>query len=421
MKLPVKIIILSCCFMPFALLALEPHASKASSSLADHIPSTKSTNPKDKGWLANLKGLPTREEIEELSKHVDDVMKLEKNKACTSINPRLRKMIFLHFATYQHLVNARGVYLTEKNIHHWAHVFGMLLKESSGDPTSVTAMSGRTFTNYQAKSDLDRWRKIVAISKKGNIPFNKQTNFGLTQLSVDRLFVALQLAQTPAFLPEGLDKDDLDTAVAIRRLIWFYQDFAQGRLTQEHDRIHYHERGNPEYSTRFAFGTSMALLLCGTHYMYYEGFHEKATGMADLADAMSSIAYCHLGNSHDGYGMTKVNAMCFAKWVTLCPTLNFDIAMLTPPEYFATRNAAPVCEGTFKALLTKKPVAVEKASPNKHRKEPAKTAHHQDTNSKNTPSGFGVKKLLKSASTLITDFFDIKKPTSNSTDMNLQH
>jgi hypothetical protein len=353
--------LLSCLFAP-TVFSASHHEAKAH---------------EDKGWLADLNGLPSRDEIEKLSLHVDTIMQHETHKNCTSINPRLRKMIFLHFALYQHIANKRSVYLDEKNVHHWAHVFGMLLKESSGDPTSVTSMTGRSYTTYESKSDLERWEKITKLSKNRAIPMNKQTNFGLTQLSVDRLFVALKLAQKPAIL-DGKKEADLNTAIAIRRLIWFYQDFAQGRLTQEHDRIHHHERGNPEYSTRFAFGTSMALLLCGTHYMFHEGYQEKAGGAADLTEAMTSIAYCKLGDSKDGYGLHEANATCFAKWVTLCPLLNFDIAMLTPPKYFATRNAAPVCEETFKALLIKKSVPNKKTSSTKKHHEPKQITHHPD-------------------------------------------
>ena len=349
-----------------------------------------------KGWLADLRDIPSIEEIEMLSKRVDEAMAKEKDKRCLAINPRLRKMIFLHFAIYQSVVNHRSIYLNEKNVYHWAHVFGMLLKESSGDSSSVTAMTGRSYTTYQAKTDLNRWRKIAKMSKNDPIPLNYQTNFGLTQLSVDRLFVALRFAKDPAYL-KGQDKHDLNTAIAIRRLIWFYQDFAQGRLSQSEDRIREKNTESPEDATRFAFGLSTALIMCGTNYMFYEGYHDKATGVASLTNAMASIAYCKLGNKKSGYGESELNEKCFAEWVTLCPTLNFDIAMLTPLKYFATRNAAPVCEGTFKALLT------DKASPKPHVK-------HAATNVSKAPKpekkvGKNLKKLLDFSSNFLKRLF----------------
>ncbi len=398
MKRPIAIFILCALLLPIAFSASEDK-KKNDETLPSATPLIDEQSKKsDSSWLANLRGLPTREEIEKLSTQVDKVMARSKNKHCNAINPRLRKMIFLHFATYQNMINKRSVYLTEKNIYHWAHVFGMLLKESSGDTTNITSMTGRSYSTYQSKSDLERWQKITKLSKNGKIPLNYQTNFGLTQLSVDRLFIALQLAQTPVHL-KGKAKG-LNTAVAIRRLIWFYQDFAQGRLHQTHDRIHHHERGNPEYSTRFTFGVSTALLLCGTHYMFYEGYHEKVGGAADLTDAMASIAYCKLGNDKDGYGKTEENQKCFAEWVTLCPMLNFDIAMITPLQYFATRDAAPVCENTFKALLKKKPVEQHKASSKKKQH-----ATKQHTQHMRITLGERAKKIFNEASKLLNNVF----------------
>jgi len=402
-KLTLTAMVLSCFIVPTVFSA--SHVEHPLSS------KTKAKDPKDKAWLADLSHLPSREEIEKLSKHVDEVMLREKHKKCTSINPRLRKMIFLHFSIYQYMVNKRGIYLDEKDVYHWAHVFGMLLKESSGDTTSVTSMTGRSYSTYEAKSDLERWGKIAKLSKNGKIPLNYQTNFGLTQLSVDRLFVAFKFAQNPTYF-KGEKKTDLNTAIAIRRLIWFYQDFAQGRLKQAHDRIHHHEQGNPEYSARLTFGVSTALLLCGTNYMFREGYHDKESGAAELTKAMTSIAYCKLGNSTKGYGTNEMDAKCFAEWVTLCPTLNFDIAMLTPLKYFATRNASPVCEETFKALLNKKPIHHEKKSSKKINHEPKKMKHHQDI-----AFGSRAKKLLNSASSLLTNLITslTAKPNNHET------
>ncbi len=348
---------------------------------------------KHSGWLADLRNLPNKKEIESLSKHVDSVMGHEKDEVCAAINPRLRKMIFLHFATYQHVINQRDIYLEDERLHHWAHVFGMLLQESSGDTTSITSMTGRSYSTYEAKSDLKRWGEIAKLSKTGRIPLNYQTNFGLAQLSVDRLFVALHFKYEPVYLT-GEKQAQLNTAIAARRLIWFYQDFAEGRLTQEHDRIHHHAQDNPKYTTRFTSGIDMALLLCGTRYMFNEGYGNQAGGASDLAKAMASIAYCPLGSAHEGYGLNEANAKCFADWVTLCPTLNFDIAMLTPLSYFATRDASPVCLSTFKALLNKKPLHHQSAS--KH----IKPIQHEKIK-----PGSRLKKALDAVSTALDNLF----------------
>lgn len=386
-----------------SLFSASQHEEKARTPLIDRAFSSHTEDPKNKPWLADLRYLPSREEIEKLSKHVDDVMQHEKHKQCTSINPRLRKMIFLHFVIYQYMVNKRSIYLDEKDVYHWAHVFGMLLKESSGDSTNVSSMTGRSYTTYEAKTNLERWGTIAKLTQHGKIPLNYETNFGLTQLSVDRLFVAFKFAENPTYLKDR-KKNDLNTAIATRRLIWFYQDFAQGRLTQDHDRIHHHERGNPEYSIRLTFGTSMALLMCGTNYMFYEGYHEKAKGVADLTEAMTSIAYCKLGNSEKGYGTNAIDAKCFAEWVTLCPTLNFDIALITPLKYFSTRDALPVCEATFTSLLNKKPMhhARKRPLPN-HIHHNEQQEIKTDNNNKNTRLGRRLKKLFDSASHLLTN------------------
>lgn len=385
---------------------LAPTAFAESATEKKAEPKAEVKKPENKPWLADLSGFPSIEEIDALSKHVDEVMKLEKDKRCTSIDPRLRKMIFLHFVIFQHVVNQRSVYIDKERARHWAHVFAMLLKESSGDTTNVTSMQGKTFTTYAPKSNLERWQKITQRSKNKNIPVNYQTNFGLTQLSADRLYVALNLDRIPDRLKEG-QGPNLNTAVAVRRLIWFYQDFAQGRLKHEQDRIHHYEKGNPEYAARFAFGTSMALLMCGTHYMFHEGYNEKVEGVADLSDAMASIAYCKVGSSKTGYGLTEENKKCFAEWVTLCPNLNFDIALITPLKYFATRNATPVCEATFNALTIKE----GEKKKDKPKEKKASIKHHQ-TIAKATPTpppkktlGSNIKKIISAVPNLFKRIF----------------
>lgn len=367
-------------------------------SVTKNITSSKIDTTRRGGWLSDLTTVPSREEIGAMAKHVDEIMEEDKDPKCKAINPRLRKMIFVHFATYQHMVNHRSIYFRKSDLHRWSKMLGMLLKESSGDPTNVTSMQGRSFTTYRVKSDLKRWRKIVKLQGK-NISFNSQTNFGLTQLSVDRLFVAFEFSKRPVYLRGR--RINLNTATAIRRLLWFYQDFVQGRLSQDQDRIHSYEHGNPDYASRYGFGVNMALLLCGTNYMFYEGYHQKSDGQANLAQAMSSIAYCKIGDE-SGYGRTEEQQKCFAKWITLCPALNFDIAMLTPRNYFATRNAAPVCQASFEALLVKKPKNKGKSKPNSKRKVMIKHSVNKDYNSKPHSR---IKHILNSVGSLIEDIF----------------
>lgn len=333
-------------------------------SPADYMKMTPSKNPLDKGWLPMLIGMPSPDQVAQLTDEMLDVMNQDTDPTCTSVNLQLRKIIFQHFLIYQHLVNAQNIYLDEKIAHHWAHVLAMILKESSGDSTSVTAMSGKSISTYRAKTNIKQWEKeIYNLTGQSSIPLNTQTNFGLTQLSADRLFAAFKLAKNQryntAFLEgkEGADtpeKAKLNTAIAIRRMIWFYQDFAQGRTSQNEGRIHQNDITNPEYAQRYQEGLDLALLYCGTPFMFHGQYHGEIRTDIQKA-AVASIAYCKLGNSQEGYGESEMDEKCFAEWVTLCPALNIDIATLTPLSYFETRDATPVCEQTFKRLIKTKP------------------------------------------------------------------
>lgn len=393
-KLPISVIIVIILIIAKGLLVGYAN-TKIQTSIAQRLNTSKTHDKHHRGWLADLSVLPSIERIEKMSEHVDAVMQNDKSPKCTAINPRLRKMIFLHFVTYQYMANKKGIYIPKKAIKHWAHTFGILLKESSGDTTNVTSMQGKTFTTYQAKSDLSRWRKIFSLSEKSNIHLNSQTNFGLTQLSADRLFIALDFSIKPLYLRRRNIK--INTAIAIRRLLWFYQDFAQGRLMHTQDRIHSSESSSPEYASRLQTGVSIALLLCGTNYMFHEGYAENLEEQAELARAMSSIAYCHIGDNKIGFGKTEENQKCFAKWVTLCPTLSFDIAMLTPSSYFATRDAKPVCAETFEALRIEKG-KTKKNQPKKHKVKKAQEPKHP------TP-GKTIKKILDATGALINSIF----------------
>ena len=335
-------------------------AENAPPSLADHLKLVRSKDPVDGGWLPNLKGLPDRNQTDLLIRRVVRVMSEEKESRCTAIDFNLRMFVFQHFAVYQHIANAQGIYFDDQIATTWAHVLAMTLKESSGDPTSVTDMTGRAVTTYKAQSTLKRWKNILKLAAESRIKLNYQTNYGLPQTSADRLFVAFRLAANKGYDTEFLEgkegastpsKVSLNTAIAIRRLIWFYQDFAQGRITQSDSRIHQRDINKPEYYNRYKAGLKMALLYCGTRFMLHE---TNGNNDEKLENAMASIAYCKLGNAQSGYGKNEFDEKCFAEWVTLCPALNIDIAIITPLSYFATRNEKPVCVDTFKRLLTKK-------------------------------------------------------------------
>jgi len=350
--------------IPMIAFSASPFDEAAPPSLADRLHVTRSKDPIDGGWLPNITGLPDKTQIM-LSQFMIDIIMQDNDPRCKAIDLRLRKMIFQHFVIYQKMLNAQHIYFSDKIAVQWAHVLGMILKESSGDSANITDMRGHSISTYEPKTNLDQWRKILHLTAQTRVQLNGQTNFGLTQTSADRLFYAFRLAQdqryNTAFL-EGREgaatprKIELNTAIAIRRLIWFYQDFAQGRITQSESRLHQRDINNPEFSERYREGIDMALLYCGTGYLFREaGLWGDLEEKEKLQAAMRSIAYCKLGNAQAGYGINEIDEKCFAEWVTLCPALNIDIATLTPLSYFATRHESPVCEYTFKRLINKKP------------------------------------------------------------------
>ncbi len=324
-----------------------------------------SKNPVDSRWLPELTGLPDSHQVALLTQHMIDIMMKEQDTQCTSIDMNLRMMIFQHFVIYQHMLNAQHVYFNRQTAHQWAHVLAMILKESSGDSTNITDMCGYSISTNDARANLQQWKQILRLSSQSQIELNYQTNFGLTQTSSDRLFDAFHLTQNQkhdtVFL-EGKEntftseQQHLNTAIVIRRLIWFYQGFAEGRVFESQRPLSQDEINNPEFSSRYHDGIEMALLYCGTRFMF-RGVDQNSPGQEslDLNNAMASIAYCKIGNQKIGYGENEVDEQCFAEWVTLCPALNVDIATLTPLSYFATRGAKPVCEETFNRLINTKP------------------------------------------------------------------
>ena len=261
--------------------------------------------------------------------------------------------------------NKQEHYFKEKMALKYAHVLAMILKESSGDPTNVTGMSGRSISISRPNVNLQRWKDLLKSTKQKGIKFNSQTNFGLAQLSVDRLYVAFKLAHGASHNQDFLKgkygdathkKGNLNTAIAIRRLIWLYQDIAQGRLTQEDEPIYQEDIYKNQFHERYQKGLKMALLYCGTRLLFNENNQYSQTNKnLTFEKAMASIAYCKLGNSKTGYGENKIDKRCFVEWVTLCPALNLNIALITPLSYFQTRKAKPVCMDTFRRLLNKNP------------------------------------------------------------------
>lgn len=337
-------------------------STDAEPSFADLLHLSPAKTPIDKGWLPDLYGLPSEDQVYAAQRFVNQ-MKFENDPKCASVDVHLRQMIFTHFLLYQEMANAQQIYFDDQMAYRWAHLLAMISEESGGDSTNITAMSGKSISTHKASTSLEQWRKILKLTANSQIPLNPQTNFGLAQTSADRLYEAFRLAKDEkydtAFL-EGRDgantprKIDLNTAIAIRRVIWLYQDFAQGRISNDVGRIPEKDIDQPQYVDRYQQGLRLAILYCGTQFMFRgSSGPDKVEDFGALIKAAASIAYCNLGNSQTGYGVSEMEEVCYAQWVTLCPNLNVDISLLTPLSYFATRNATPICEDTFKQLITK--------------------------------------------------------------------
>lgn len=327
----------------------------------DASESSKENQSVDSNWLPDIIGMPNEDEVETLTRHVAEVMTEEQDKECNAIDYNLRMLIFQNFVIYQHMANAQNYYFKDKMVEKYAHILAMILKESSGDPTNITDMTGLSTSTSKPETNLQRWKKLLKTTIETGIELNSQTNFGLTQLSADRLFVAFKLAHGEDHSKDFLEgkygdatpeKVDLDTSIAIRRLIWFYQGFAQGRLTQKDEPIPEEDIFKPEFIERYQTGLKMTLLYCGTQFLFNpENQYIWANEYPKYERAIASMAYCKLGNAQSGYGQQKIDELCFAEWVTLCPALNMNIALLTPLAYFQTRDSKPVCTGTLNRLL----------------------------------------------------------------------
>ncbi|MDE2291333.1 MAG: hypothetical protein KGL53_04560, partial [Elusimicrobia bacterium] len=222
-------------------------ASAAASQAARKVDG-KAPADADHHWLPDLQGLPQPPSEPPVA---DEVRQAAggAEAGCSALNPGLRAMVFRHFQNFQALENAQGVYLDAAAAERWAHVLAMILKESSGDPTDVTDMRGRESGTYRPMTSLARWK---ALFDHGNLAYNRQTNYGLAQLSYDRLSTPLGAPETPAlgFIGGGPDAASLDTAHAARRLLWVYQDFAQGRVSPGDARIPAADRSKPEFAAR---------------------------------------------------------------------------------------------------------------------------------------------------------------------------
>jgi hypothetical protein len=273
----------------------------------------------------------------------------------SKVDPALRAMVFKHYSNFQDMQLAQGQPLPPNAPDKCAHLLGMVMKESAGDSTDVTDMKSHEVGTYRAMSDLTRWN---ALFSHGNLTYDKQTNYGLAQQSMDRLLAPSGVSGTIGNLVSKLTGS---SGQGVAKLLSFYQSTAQGRVSENDNPIPQKDAQDPNapqaVKDRARAGLKAAVWHCGSRFLFKEGY-AGADGEKQLEDAMASIAYCDIGAKNPN-PKNQDQAKCFARWVTLCPALNLDIAILTPDSYFATNKAPPLCGQTFKKL-TKTPAPAKK-------------------------------------------------------------
>lgn len=182
-------------------------------------------------------------------------------------------------------------------------LMGMVIKESSANPAAVSDMQGRgSYKSYMSffkanSSGGVMWKDHYAttellekLMKQSNVTFNKQTNFGLAQLSADRLVI-------PSWGGNYLkEKQKMISLMDAKTFIEW----------------------------------------CMTKSIYKDSQEKLEKYFND------KIKNCEMGIS----GKSKIQ--CFGRTVNFCPRLSIELAMEQPARYFETRHASPVCAELFK-------------------------------------------------------------------------
>jgi len=227
----------------------------------------------------------------------------EAERLCSKgVNPQLRNLFFEIFTNY--LANHPNSDV-QTAITRFSKVMGMAMKESAGVPAVIADMrlngSALSMRLYSAdnrrrergtvyRSSLASHRTLLANK---SIRFNQQTNFGLLQMSADRMM--------PVFLGD-----------IIARMHPELKQLASTNPSELYDR-------------------------CGASWGYHNDRSEVEREYAELTK-------CDLGYR------SVSGVKCFGRWMMLCPTMNVSLALATTDRYFQTRHVKPVCAASFKVL-----------------------------------------------------------------------
>ncbi len=230
------------------------------------------------------------------------------DKSCyTRSTKNLRELFFEHFRYYvEHSKSQVG----EVEIARFAKVLGMAPHESSGASAAVTDMKGtgsRSTLRYFFDTDNARAKRseglystigsVKQLMSMETIQWNEETNFGLLQMSANRLYI-------------DFGKDE--AKIATETLNWM--------------------------RTLYTTHPEEVIERCGTKVMFKDSD-------AEIRETFDTLQKCSPG------WKSKAEVQCFGKWAVLCPHYNVTLALIAPPAYFATRYATPLCAKTFRKIL----------------------------------------------------------------------
>jgi hypothetical protein len=211
-------------------------------------------------------------------------------------NPQIRKFFKSYF---QNLSKAEKIDQRDR----LTKMLGMMIKESSANPAAVSDMKGNGSSNsYKSFFRANASKGVMSsphyanttlleklINQKG-VTINHQTNFGLGQLSADRLDMSKWGGSYLSQKAKDIKKMSANTF-----LKW-----------------------------------------CGTTSMYN-----------DSKSTLENYFNRHIKNCSMS-SKTESGIKCFARTINLCPRMTVELALRQPMRYFETRYAKPICSELFK-------------------------------------------------------------------------
>jgi len=181
-------------------------------------------------------------------------------------------------------------------------LMAIMIKESSANPSAISDMKGRGSSySYRSFFKLNNSKGIMSrdhfsttqylemLLDNNEVKFDKQTNFGLSQLSADRLLIPKWGGN---YLKQSFTKFEKFTS----------KDYIQWCLTKSI----YNDKDE-------------------TLESYYENKIKNCTPNAK----------------------TKKGIKCFARNINFCPRLSIELSLKQPMRYFETRHAKSICSNLF--------------------------------------------------------------------------